>query len=111
MRRCWLVLLGFASTLLAATVRADDVSDTVAAGRRSYTSLCARCHGLDLVTAGYGLDLRTFPKDGKERFLRSVNKGLRAMPAWEGAATPEQIEAIWVYIGAVNGWADRAAAK
>ena len=110
MRRRSLDLLGFAGTLLGA-VRADDASDTVAAGRRSYTSLCARCHGLDLVTSGNGLDLRTFPKEGKERFLRSVNKGLRAMPAWEGAAKPEQIEAIWIYIGAVNGWANGAAEK
>jgi mono/diheme cytochrome c family protein len=104
-----LVLLGVAATLVAAPARADEASDTVAAGRKLYTSLCARCHGLNLVTSGIGYDLRTFPKGEKERFVRSVNKGLRAMPAWEGSIKPEQLDAIWAYIGSVNGWGDAAA--
>ena len=104
-----LVLLCVAATLVAAPARADEASDTVAAGRKLYTSLCARCHGLNLVTSGIGYDLRTFPKGEKERFVRSVNKGLRAMPAWEGSIKPEQLDAIWAYIGSVNGWGDAAA--
>jgi mono/diheme cytochrome c family protein len=64
-----------------------------------------RCHGINLqVGSSAFFDLRTFPPDSKERFLRSVNKGLRAMPAWEGVVKPEDIEAIWDYIGSVNGW-------
>jgi mono/diheme cytochrome c family protein len=75
------------------------------AGRRAYTSYCARCHGLNLVVTGSAFfDLRTFPQGDKERFLRSVNKGLRAMPAWEGIVKPEDQELIWSYIAAVNGW-------
>ena len=102
-----MLLVGCA--LLCSAVRADELSEEAAAGRRSYTSMCARCHGLNLVTTGgIGYDLRSFPRDGKERFLRSVNKGLRAMPAWEGVARPEQIEAIWAYIGSVNGWGETA---
>jgi mono/diheme cytochrome c family protein len=84
---------------------------TVAMGKSSYTSFCARCHGINLVTASSAhFDLRTFPRDDKERFVRSVSKGLRAMPAWEGVVKPEQLEAIWLYIGSVNGW-QAAAAK
>lgn len=80
----------------------------VDAGRRAYTSLCVRCHGINLVSNGIGFDLRQFPAHDKARYLRSVNQGLRAMPAWQGIATPEQIEAIWVYIGSVNGWEGKA---
>ncbi len=75
------------------------------AGRKAYTSYCARCHGLNLVVSGGAFfDLRRFPADDKARFLQSVSKGLRAMPAWEGIVKPEQIESIWLYIGSVNGW-------
>jgi len=82
----------------SAPLTADD-------GRRSYTSFCARCHGINLVVSGSAFfDLRTFPRGDKERFQRSVTKGVRAMPAWEGIVKPEQIEAIWLYIGSVNGW-------
>lgn len=70
-----------------------------------YTSFCVRCHGINLVnTSSAFFDLRTFPPNDKERFLRSVTNGLRAMPAWGGTLKPEQMEAVWLYIGSVNGW-------
>lgn len=89
---------------LAGPARADT-PPTPEAGRKAYTGMCARCHGINLVVSGGAFfDLRRFPADDKARFLSSVNKGLRAMPAWEGIAKSEQIEAIWRYIGSVNGW-------
>lgn len=92
-----------AGLLSVPAARGDDAG-TVERGRKSYTSYCARCHGLNLVTTGAAFDLRTFPAQDKERFMRSVNKGLRAMPAWETTAKPGEIDAIWSYIGSVNGW-------
>ncbi|MBQ0944596.1 cytochrome c [Ideonella sp. 4Y16] len=75
------------------------------AGRRAYTSTCARCHGINLaVTSSAYFDLRTFPKDEKERFIQSVTNGKRQMPAWGGIVKPETMESIWLYIGSVNGW-------
>jgi mono/diheme cytochrome c family protein len=76
----------------------------VEAGRKLYVSACQRCHGINLVTNGIGFDLRTFPPTGKERFVRSVTEGVRAMPAWGTTLKPEQLDLIWAYIGAVNGW-------
>jgi mono/diheme cytochrome c family protein len=105
MRRsaCALLVLGAALTG-GSPARADD-EVSVESGRRAYTSFCARCHGLNLVrTGGAAFDLRRFPADAKDRFLRSVNQGLREMPAWAGVARPAQIESIWLYIGSVNGW-------
>lgn len=78
---------------------------SVEAGRRAYTSTCARCHGINLVASSSAFfDLRTFPKDEKERFLQSVINGKRQMPAWGGIIKPETIESIWLYVGSVNGW-------
>ena len=105
----------FAAALLAAAfalppAQADEPAP-VERGRKSYTSYCARCHGLALVTTGAAFDLRTFPANDKERFVRSVSKGLRAMPAWESIVKPGEIDAIWAYIGSVNGWPAPAASK
>lgn len=78
---------------------------SAAAGRRLYASYCTRCHGINLVVTGSAFfDLRTFPRDGKERFLNSVAKGVRAMPAWEATLKPHEIESLWLYVGSVNGW-------
>lgn len=75
------------------------------AGRKVYTSYCARCHGIELrVGSSAFYDLRTFPKDDKARFVESVMKGKRAMPAWEGIVTAQQVDELWAYIGRVNGW-------
>jgi cytochrome c55X len=84
---------------------APAAAPSVEAGRRVYVSSCTRCHGINLVVSSSAFyDLRTFPPGEKERFVRSVSKGLRAMPAWEGTLSPEQIESLWLYIGSVNGW-------
>lgn len=79
-------------------------------GRQLYTSYCARCHGVNMVNTGVSFDLRTFPRDDKERFLRSVRKGLRAMPAWEGRFETEELDSLWLYVSAGNGSASAEAA-
>ncbi len=88
----------------SATVAPANVRTRVDDGRRRYTGMCARCHGLNLVSNGIGFDLRTFPADGKERFRLSVRKGLRAMPSFDTSITENDIDAVWAYIGSVNGW-------
>jgi mono/diheme cytochrome c family protein len=89
----------------SAAPAADAPVPTVAAGRSAYTRTCARCHGINLaVTSSAYFDLRTFPKDEKERFVTSVTNGKRQMPAWGGIVKPHEIEAIWLYIGSVNNW-------
>jgi cytochrome c55X len=100
------VLVG---VLALPAARADEPAPAER-GSKSSKSHCAPCPGLNLVTTGAAFDLRTFPATDKERFMRSVNKGLRAMPAWETIAKPGEIDAIWAYVGSVNGWSATAAA-
>ena len=83
---------------------ASASASPVEAGRKLYISSCQRCHGIDLVSNSIGFDLRTFPRDQKERFRHSVTNGVRAMPAWGASLNAEQIDLLWTYIGAVNGW-------
>jgi cytochrome c55X len=73
---------------------------TVDAGKKLYTSYCARCHGLNMVNTGASFDLRTFPKDARPRFEASVKQGLRAMPAWGSSLSGDELAAIWSYVSA-----------
>jgi cytochrome c55X len=95
------LVLAAASAAAAAQAAGGDAAE---AGRKLYVSSCTRCHGINLVTNGIGFDLRTFPGNDKERFVRSVTQGKGAMPAWGGTLKPEQIDLLWAYIGSVNGW-------
>ena len=98
-------LAAFALLAGAAAHAGASPAPTPEAGRSAYTRYCARCHGLNLnVTSSAYFDLRTFPKDDKERFVDSVTHGKRQMPAWGGIVQPEELEAIWAYLGEVNGW-------
>jgi cytochrome c55X len=97
-----------AACLAAPPAAAQSEPGAAERGRKSYTSYCARCHGLNLVTTGAGFDLRTFPAHDKERFVRSVTQGVRAMPAWGTILKPGELDAIWAYLGSVNGWPDAA---
>lgn len=100
-----MALLAAAATIPADAQTAPEAAASIESGRRAYTTYCARCHGINLAVGSSAFfDLRTFPKDDKPRFVRSVKLGLRAMPAWEGTIKPEQVEAIWAYVGSVNGW-------
>lgn len=83
---------------------AADPAVMAAAGRRTYTGMCARCHGLNLVSTGFGADLRRFPPEDRERFNRVVLEGRQAMPALKSLLKPADLDALWAYLGSVNGW-------
>jgi mono/diheme cytochrome c family protein len=84
--------------------QAPTAQQQIDQGRSKYTLMCARCHGLNLVSNGLGTDLRQWQPSAKERFYTSVNKGIKAMPAWESLLKPGELDAIWRYVGSVNGW-------
>jgi mono/diheme cytochrome c family protein len=97
---------------VAQTVPVAEAGPGAEAGRKIYMSFCVRCHGVNLaVSSPAFFDLRTFPNDEKERFVHSVSNGVRAMPAWGSIVKPVEIDALWKYIGSVNGWKADAAEK
>jgi cytochrome c55X len=87
-----------AAVLLLSLACTASAQDETQPGRALYTSYCARCHGVNMVNTGAATDLRKFPKDEEERFVRSVNQGVRAMPAWGSILAPGEVQAIWRYV-------------
>ncbi|HXD04675.1 MAG TPA: cytochrome c [Burkholderiaceae bacterium] len=75
-----------------------DAVPSAARGKQLYTSFCARCHGIDMVNTGTSFDLRSFPRDQKERFVRSVTQGVRAMPAWGARFREDELDSLWLYV-------------
>jgi mono/diheme cytochrome c family protein len=68
-------------------------------GRRLFGTICSHCHGPNMVNPGNGsFDLRTFPHDGKERFVTSLTKGKGNMPPFEGKLNSDEIDDLWAYI-------------
>lgn len=43
-------------------------------------------------------DLRKFPSDQHERFVRSVTQGKGSMPPWGGLFKPDDIASLWAYV-------------
>ena len=107
-RSLWITAVAVCATAVLASIAPAQVTapaptepSAVDAGKRLYTSYCARCHGLNMVTTSAAFfDLRTFPRDDKSRFVESVTKGKRAMPAWGGALKEPDIDLLWTYVTA-----------
>ena len=79
--------------------REKPTAEEAARGRRLYTSFCARCHGINMISPGSSFfDLREYPLDQRERFYKAVIDGVRAMPAWGPTLNPDEINAIWAYV-------------
>ena len=89
--------------LLAALAPTAVAEPSASQGRQLYTSYCARCHGVNMINTGASFDLRSFPKDQRERFDRSVTQGLRAMPAWGTTFQPDELQALWLYVSSGGG--------
>ena len=68
------------------------------ARRRGLRLNCSPCHGPRLYGEESAFDLRSFPRDERERFITSVTRGKNQMPPWGGLIKPEEIEALWAYV-------------
>jgi mono/diheme cytochrome c family protein len=85
----------YAATLISLHADAGEAGK----GRRLFGTICSHCHGPNMVNPGNGsFDLRTFPHDGRERFVTSLTKGKGNMPPFEGKLTADEIEDLWAYI-------------
>jgi mono/diheme cytochrome c family protein len=104
MRIRFFAMLFCALTLrLAAPAFAEATGDDakIDEGAATYENYCQTCHGIELHNnAGIAFDLRRLHADDYPRFVNSVLSGTKAMPAWVGTLTGEQIEALWAYVRA-----------
>jgi cytochrome c55X len=69
-------------------------------GKALYALHCSHCHGFGMVNAGNVVpDLREFPKDNRQRFVDTVERGKNnRMPPWGDLLSSDEIEELWAYI-------------
>ena len=67
-------------------------------GASIYAANCATCHGNNMKNPPWAIDLATFPRDERARFVDSVTNGVRNMPPWGDVIKPDDIAALWAYL-------------
>jgi mono/diheme cytochrome c family protein len=93
------VRLGLA--LMCASAAAQDPQfppEQVKKGGDLFARHCATCHGTRMRNPQWAVDLRTFPRDARARFVDAVANGKRTMPPWDDVLNPDEIEALWAYV-------------
>lgn len=89
-----MVFCAFNSSAENESFSADDVKK----GAAIYSQNCAPCHGPRMLDPQGAFDLRSFPKDDRNRFVTSVSKGKNQMPPWGGLLSAAEIETLWAYV-------------
>lgn len=93
--------LGLALVCASAAARDDAAGvspEEIKQGAALFARHCATCHGTRMRNPQWAFDLRTFPRDGHDRFVDSVTNGKRNMPPWDDVLEPAEIEALWAYV-------------
>lgn len=67
-------------------------------GAALYAKNCATCHGVRMNGPEWAIDLHTFPRDDRPRFIESVTHGKNTMPPWGDVLSPDDIAALWAYV-------------
>jgi mono/diheme cytochrome c family protein len=100
MNKLTIVMVGATlATALQQSAQAQSfTSEQFKLGSDTYARHCSACHGARMKNPEGAFDLPTFPKEEKERFIRSVSKGKNSMPPWDGLLKPDEIEALWAYV-------------
>ena len=72
--------------------------EQVKRGATLYSKNCAACHGVRMKGPEWAIDLTTFPKDERARFIDSVTNGKNTMPPWGDVLSRDDIAALWSYV-------------
>jgi mono/diheme cytochrome c family protein len=99
MARCKLSGFIGALALLSASAAAQQFPPAqVKQGAEIYAANCATCHGENMKNPPWAIDLATFPRDERDRFMNSVTYGVRNMPPWGDVIKPDGVAALWAYL-------------
>jgi len=96
--------VGFLLAIVSANAFAQDggassfAPEQIKLGAVLYAKNCASCHGVRMVGPEWAIDLNTFPRDNRARFIDSVTHGKNTMPPWGDVLSPEDIAALWAYV-------------
>jgi len=67
-------------------------------GSALYAKNCQACHGVRMRGPEWAIDLNTFPRDDRPRFVDSVTYGKNTMPPWGDVLNADDIAALWAYV-------------
>jgi mono/diheme cytochrome c family protein len=90
--------------LVCTTAHAQDAAlktytpEQIKQGAKLYAVNCAACHGARMANPEWAIDLRTFPRDERTRFVDSVTHGKGGMPPWGDVLNTDEITALWAYM-------------
>src|SRR4051812_46763161 len=90
--------LTFAGALAQTSADKPFPPAQVAQGAAIYAQHCATCHGERMANPPWAIDLATFPRDQRVRFVDSVTNGVRNMPPWGDVLKPDDVAALWAYL-------------
>src|SRR3954449_9881284 len=96
-----LTIAGLGLALMGASAAAQDAQfpeTQIKQGAGLFARHCATCHGTRMRNPQWAFDLRTFPRDGHDRFVDSVINGKRNMPPWDDVLDSSEIETLWAYV-------------
>jgi mono/diheme cytochrome c family protein len=92
----WWLLVACACAL---TARAQQFPpEQIKEGASIYAANCVTCHGERMKNPPWAIDLATFPRDERDRFVNSVTYGVRNMPPWGDVIKPDGVAALWAYL-------------
>jgi mono/diheme cytochrome c family protein len=91
-------VLACASAGMAQTATKAFTPEQITQGAALYAANCESCHGVRMVGPQWAIDLTTFPRDQRTRFIDSVTHGKNTMPPWGDVLKPDEIEALWAYV-------------
>jgi mono/diheme cytochrome c family protein len=95
------ITVAAALSLSCATAAAQSPNfspQQIAAGAEIFARNCSPCHGARMQDPESAFDLRKFPPDEHDRFVRSVTNGKNQMPPWGDLLKRDEIEALWAYV-------------
>jgi len=95
--------LAAAAVLCCATATAQGQDQSfspqqIATGAEIFARNCSPCHGPRMQDPESAFDLRKFPPNEHDRFVRSVKSGKNQMPPWGDLLKSDDIEALWAYV-------------
>jgi mono/diheme cytochrome c family protein len=92
------LLFASASVIAVNSIAQTFPPEQIKRGSEIYAANCATCHGERMKNPPWAIDLATFPRDERARFLDSVTNGVRNMPPWGDVIKPDEIAALWSYL-------------
>jgi alcohol dehydrogenase (cytochrome c) len=104
MTRRLIMALGFLLMIVGADAIAQEngaksfAPEQIKRGAALYAKNCSTCHGVRMNGPEWAIDLHTFPRDERARFIDSVTNGKNTMPSWGDVLSQEDIAALWSYV-------------